>query len=192
MTIVSSFTKQLTKRSSHSLGRKYFIEVLHKQGEGKGYVQVAWKSPTSKNFIVITNEFLSLFLEENNAQTIFKRPDKIVPKHHTPRRLNPLPHKSREFSGRFETENILYERGTRNVLPACENIPTLVVKKEFKRFHGLKFVQTPKVYPDDGSGHVLQTCKNVNRKSLCQGNPFLEKTKAYMVANKYLNSTLPG
>ncbi len=38
---------------------KYYIEVLHKQGAGDGFVQVFWKSSQEKDFKLISAEYLS-------------------------------------------------------------------------------------------------------------------------------------
>ena len=153
---------------------------------------MAWKSLIWKNFAIITSGFLSSFMDVNDTQKIFNWTDEMILRHHQPRNLSPLVRENWEFTSMLGIEKVSYENSTRNMLPACKNIPILVVKNKIRRYQGRKFVQKPKVYPDDGSDHVLQTCKNPSFKIDCEGNPLLDESKAYMVANKYLNSTYPG
>ncbi|XP_020610741.1 N-acetyl-beta-glucosaminyl-glycoprotein 4-beta-N-acetylgalactosaminyltransferase 1-like [Orbicella faveolata] len=45
-------------------GSKYYLEVLHKQGIGDGFVQVFWKSFQEKEFKLISSEYLSLYSDD--------------------------------------------------------------------------------------------------------------------------------
>ena len=48
-------------------GSKYYLEVLHKQGIGDGFVQVFWKSFQEKKFKLISSEYLSPYSDNTSV-----------------------------------------------------------------------------------------------------------------------------
>lgn len=44
--------------------RRYYVEVLHKQGKGQSHVQVLWKRPKSQIFEIIGKNVVSLFVDD--------------------------------------------------------------------------------------------------------------------------------
>ena len=53
------------------MGKKYFIEALHKDGGGASHVSVLWKPPGAKEFDLVTGQFLSPFYADNDNKGPF-------------------------------------------------------------------------------------------------------------------------
>lgn len=68
------YPTQISRKILLKAGRKYYIEVLHKQGKGKSHLQVLWKPPRSKTFKKIEKKSFSLFVDDND----FKRLDDSI------------------------------------------------------------------------------------------------------------------
>ena len=52
-------------------GKKYFIEALHKDGEGASHVSVLWKPPGAEQFDLVTGQFLSSLYADNDNKGPF-------------------------------------------------------------------------------------------------------------------------
>lgn len=64
------YPTQISRKILLKAGRKYYIEVLHKQAKGKSHLQVLWKKPHSKTFTKIDKKSLSLFVDDNDFKTL--------------------------------------------------------------------------------------------------------------------------
>ena len=160
-------------------------------------MHVAWKLPGWKYFTIITGEFISLFMKEELGKSLFKRDDytalpEMILKHHKHARTN-YQHSGlyRNYTRLPKGSNIPLIRHSHKALPTCQK-STRVFFKKLKRYQGRKFTHIPSVFPEDGSNLVVQICQDAKRRDECKGNPFLEKGKAYAIAEKYLTTSFPG
>lgn len=64
------YPTQISRKIQLKAGRKYYIEVLHKQARGKSHLQVLWKPPGFSNFTKIENKSLSLFVDDNDFKAL--------------------------------------------------------------------------------------------------------------------------
>ncbi|EDO41378.1 predicted protein [Nematostella vectensis] len=70
-TKVGDFQKyptQISRKIELSKGRKYYIEVLHKQGRGESHLQVLWKKPGTKNYEEISSHQFSMYTDDKEIQ----------------------------------------------------------------------------------------------------------------------------
>ena len=58
------YPDQISKGVKLQDGSKYYIEVLHKQGSGEGFVQVFWKRSQDKDYKLISSEYLSPYSDD--------------------------------------------------------------------------------------------------------------------------------
>ncbi len=58
------YPDQISKHVKLRKSDKYYFEVLHKQGVGRGFVQVYWKSFQDKDFKLISSEYLSPYSDD--------------------------------------------------------------------------------------------------------------------------------
>jgi hypothetical protein len=64
------YPTQISRKIQLKAGRKYYIEVLHKQGRGKSHLQVLWKPPRHGKFEKVESDFLSLFVDDNDFKSL--------------------------------------------------------------------------------------------------------------------------
>lgn len=64
------YPAQISRKIQLKAGRKYYIEVLHKQARGKSHLQVLWKPPGYKKLVKIESNFLSLFADDNDFKSL--------------------------------------------------------------------------------------------------------------------------
>ena len=58
------YPDQISENVKLQNGSKYYIEVLHKQGSGDGFVQVFWKRSQDKDYKLISSEYLSPYSDD--------------------------------------------------------------------------------------------------------------------------------
>ena len=56
---INKYPNQISRDIKLRDGGRYYIEVIHKQGEGDGFVQVFWSNPGVTDFKLISSEYLS-------------------------------------------------------------------------------------------------------------------------------------
>lgn len=128
-------------------GSKYYIEVLHKQGMGGGFVQVYWKSFQDEDFKLIRSEYLSPSSEDilvaakkdvlhgvlsGRHGYEFERKSKRINKEHLKFYSLPLIPKD-------------------SYLPSCDYKSSLVLNNRVYQYEGVKFVFGSIVYPEDNT-----------------------------------------
>lgn len=64
---LDKYPDQISKDMYFHKGSKYYLEVLHKQGDGAGFVQVFWKSFQEKTFKLISSEYLSPYSDNTSV-----------------------------------------------------------------------------------------------------------------------------
>ncbi|XP_078376519.1 beta-1,4-N-acetylgalactosaminyltransferase 3-like [Oculina patagonica] len=63
MNELNKFSDQMSEHLKLREGSKYYIEVVHKQGVGNGFVQVFWKSFKDTDFQLISSDYLSSYTD---------------------------------------------------------------------------------------------------------------------------------
>ena len=133
---LSKYPTQISKDIKLRTGSRYYIEVIHKQGEGDGFVQVFWSNPGVTDFKLISSEYLS-------SCPISTREDA----------MNQLLAKRRAISQttwkKFISFNTLPPIGEGNFLPQCAYKSSFIPKDKIDQKHGLSLVSLSSVFPQD-------------------------------------------
>ena len=61
---LNKYPNQISSDINLRKGSQYYIEVIHKQGKGVGFVQVFWSNPGVTDFKLISSEYLSLCCDD--------------------------------------------------------------------------------------------------------------------------------
>ena len=123
-------------------GKKYYIEVLHKQIEGAGFVQVFWRNSDDLNFNVISADHISSYTK---APAVARK--EAIPTVLSKRFQNSLQIKSsngtkHDYFKFYSLPFIPIEK----FLPLCDYKTT---RQKVKRFQGIKLVIDSHVFPGD-------------------------------------------
>ena len=123
-------------------GKKYYIEILHKQIKGAGFVQVFWKKSDDLNFKVISADHLSTY---GKAPAIARK--EAIPTVLSKRFQNSLQIKSANGTKHnyFKFYSLPFI-ATEEFLPSCDYKTT---HQKVTRFQGIKWVTNSHVFPED-------------------------------------------
>ena len=144
---LGKYPEQISKeRMKLRQGRKYYIEVLQKQGTGNGFVQVFWtNSDNDEDFKLITSEYLSPY-SYNTSVTAKKD---VIHKLFSGRYRHEFKLKSNRTNSKFFKFYSLLFISKHNYLPLCEYRSSFVPSGRVSRYGGLKMVFESNVYPRD-------------------------------------------
>ena len=123
-------------------GKKYYIEVLHKQIEGAGFVQVFWRKSSDLNLNVISADHLSAY----------SKASAVTRKDATPTVLSSRFQNSLQIKSANGTKHDYYKFYSlpfipiEKFLPSCDYKTTL---QKVKRFQGIRVVIDSHVFPED-------------------------------------------
>ena len=140
-------------------GKKYYIEVLHKQIKGTGFVQVFWRKSDDLNFNLISGDHLSTY---SKASAVAKKD--AIPTVLSKRFQNSLQIKSangtkHDYFKFYSLPFIPIEK----FLPSCDYI---ITRQKVKRFQGAKFVTNSHVFPEDDTTMGLDDGNTVTGANL--------------------------
>ena len=123
-------------------GKKYYIEVLHKQIEGAGFVQVFWRTSDDLNFKVISADHISTY---RKAPAVARK--EAIPTVLSKRFQNGLQIKSANGTKHdyFKFYSLPFIP-IANFLPSCDYKTT---RQKVRRFQGIKLVIDSLVFPED-------------------------------------------
>ena len=140
-------------------GKKYYIEVLHKQIKGAGFVQVFWKKSDDLKFNVISADHLSTY----SKAPAFGRND-AIPTVLSKRFQNSLQIKSANGTKHdyFKFYSLPFIP-TEKFLPSCDYKTT---RQKVPRFQGIKWVISSHVWPEDDTTMGLDNENIVTRANL--------------------------
>ena len=145
---LDKYPEQRTKEPLHlQANKKYYVEVLHKQGTGKGFARVFWTtSDKDEDFRLITSKYLSSFLQ--NTTHITK---KKVALHNvlSQRYQQDLQRESDRISSKFVKFYSLPFISKANFLISCDYNSSFVQRKKIHRNEGIKMVFESSVFPPD-------------------------------------------
>ena len=133
---INKYPTQISRNITLRDGARYYIEVIHKQGEGDGFVQVFWSNPGITEFQLISSEYLSscsVFSKKDAMNQVFAK------------RLVVLQTAWKKFS-RFFTLPLISEVG---YLPQCKYKSSFIPKDKIDKDNGVPLVYLSNVFPQD-------------------------------------------
>ena len=142
------YLDQISKDINLRKGNKYYIEVVHKQGIGDGFVQVFWKSLRDKEFELISSEHLSPYSDENVVAT--KNKD-VLHSVMSDRYRVELELKSKRMSEDHLKFYSLPLIPKDSYLPSCDYQSSFVLSRTIHRYEVVKHVSISLVYPADNT-----------------------------------------
>ena len=152
---LNKYPEQISQQLTLFEDKKYYIEVVHKQGVALGFVQVYWKRLTDKDFKLISSEYLS---SQAGDAMVTKAKDVL--------------HKM--LSGRYRQDLELKAKLTGHEYLQFYALPLIpkdsyLSSCDFKtvsnggvhRYQGRKMVRVSRVYPADDSS--MKTERNIRK-----------------------------
>ena len=128
--------------------KRYYIEVIHKQGSGDGFVQVFWKRSNGTDFKVISSEYLTSYSNHsNNTQVTAKKESAHVvlsEQYHNEYKV-----KSNRTSSEYRKFYSLPLIPKVSYLPPCDYKTSFVLSDDIYRYEGRKVISESNVFPED-------------------------------------------
>ena len=153
---LNKYPEQISQQLTLAEDKKYYIEVVHKQGVGLGFVQVYWKSLTNKNFKLISSEFLS---SEAGDAMATKTKD-VLHKVLSGRYPQDLELKAKLTGHEYLQFYALPLIPKDSYLSSCD-FKTVSLNGGVHRYQGRKMVRVSRVYPADDSS--MKTERNIRK-----------------------------
>ena len=123
-------------------GKKYYIEVLHKQIEGAGFVQVFWRKSDDLTFTVISADHLSTYSKASAVARKDASPTVLSKRLQNSLQIKSANGTKHDFFKFYSLPFISIEK----FLPSCDYKTT---RQKVKRFQGIKLVINSHVFPAD-------------------------------------------
>lgn len=142
---VKKYSEQISKDVMLHGGKKYYMEVVHKQGGGDGFVQVYWMRSKNDDFKLISGEYLSPYPDnvllpskKDGLHTLFsgRHSHSLHQKYKTMRR---------EYLKFYSLPLVPKE----NYLAECDYKTSSVLSGKVYQGEGLRIVYDSNVYPED-------------------------------------------
>ncbi|KAJ7370416.1 N-acetyl-beta-glucosaminyl-glycoprotein 4-beta-N-acetylgalactosaminyltransferase [Desmophyllum pertusum] len=147
-TEVNEFNKypdQISKELKLREGSKYYIEVLHKQGVHRGFVQVYWKRSEDADFKVINSKYLSSYSDNILVTTRRDALHNVLSNRHR----HDIEMKSKTTNSEYLQFYSLPLFPKDNYLPSCDYKTSSVLNGRVYRYEGLQMVNDSSVFPAD-------------------------------------------
>ena len=157
---IDKYPSQISRDIKLRDGGRYYIEVIHKQGTGDGFVQVFWSNPGVTEFKLISSEYLSSCSvspkEDAMNQVVAKR---LAISQTTGTNLSS-----------FYTLPLISEG---NYLPQCKYKSSFITSDKIDRKHGVYLVYLSNVFPQDDTfmgskGNVWSWSNRFSDKEIVQ------------------------
>ena len=137
---VSKYPTQISRDIKLRTGSRYYIEVIHKQGVGDGFLQVFWSNPGDKNFKLISSKYLS-----SCSDNVAVSPKQNTMKQLYTKRLAIAQTVREKYSSFFILPLIRAE----NYLPQCRYKSSFIPKDKIDTRHVRSLVSLSSVFPQD-------------------------------------------
>ncbi|XP_022788351.1 beta-1,4-N-acetylgalactosaminyltransferase 3-like [Stylophora pistillata] len=156
---LDKYPEQISEHLMLSRDRKYYIEVVHKQGIALGFVQVYWKRRHETDFYLVSSEYLS---SHTNDVTVTKAKDV----------LHSLLSENYHQDLELKSESIDPERlqflslpliPKDIYLPLCDLQSNYLSNGKVYHYQGRKAVQLSSVYPADESSMLTNSGNSWSR-----------------------------
>ena len=152
--VFTKYPTQHTRNITMMANKKYFVEVLHKQGYGRGHVKVYWKKLGFLKLERITGQYLHTYYNDRKANgSGFVEQDLERMNTWTPSHTKQEKYKGSNLRAQFNYTSLpLFNRTLlRGVLPTCDYKPSYIVETTLKRYAGVRLVKFSSVFPNDNT-----------------------------------------
>ncbi|XP_068760127.1 beta-1,4-N-acetylgalactosaminyltransferase 3-like [Montipora capricornis] len=152
--VFTKYPTQHTRNITMVANKKYFVEVLHKQGYGRGHVQVYWKKPGFLKLERITEQYLYTYYDDRKSNgSGFVEQDLERMNTWNPSHTKQKKYKYSNLRAKFNYTSLpLFNRTLlTGVLPTCDYKPSYIVETTLKRFDGVLLVNFSSVFPNDNT-----------------------------------------
>ena len=133
---IDKYPRQISRDIKLRYGGRYYIEVIHKQGQGDGFVQVFWSNPGITEFELISSEYLSSCSVSPKQDAV----NRLLAK----RLANSQ--KTRKKYSNFFTLPLISEG---NYLPQCTYNSSFITRDKIDGENGVSLVYLSNVFPQD-------------------------------------------
>ena len=133
---LNKYPNQTSKNIKLRDGGRYYIEVIHKQGKGNGFVQVFWSIPGVTEFKLIGSKYLS-------SCSVSTKQDAM--KQRFAKRLS-ISQTTQKNSLSFFTLPFINQR---NYLPQCTYKSSFITRDKIDEENGVNLVSLSNVFPQD-------------------------------------------
>ena len=137
---LNKYPNQISRNVELYNGRRYYIEVIHKQGIGDGFLQVFWLRPDDTDFKMVSSEYLSPFSDGILGAARMDAMNKLLAM-----RLAVAETTSKNNSN-FLSVPLITEG---NYLPQCTYKSSFIVDEKIDKDNGLQLVYLSNVFPED-------------------------------------------
>ena len=137
---LSKYTNQISRDIMLRTGSRYYIEIIHKQGEGDGFLQVFWSNPGDKDFKLISSKYLSPCSDDAVVSPKQNAMNQLRSK-----RLAVAQTTREKYSSFFTLPLISAE----NYLPQCSYKSSFIPKDKIDKKDGRSLVSLSSVFPQD-------------------------------------------
>ena len=137
---INKYPGQISRDIKLRNGSRYYIEVIHKQGAGDGFLQVFWSNPGVTEFQLISSEYLSRFSDDFVVSLKQDVLNQVLAK-----RLAIAQTAWNKYSSFFTLPLI----SQRNFLAQCSYKSSFITKDKIDRKHGVYLVYLSNVFPQD-------------------------------------------
>lgn len=213
---IDQFDKYIEQKSRDIFlqkDRKYFFDILWKQERGRTHLQVAWMTPTSRQFETITSKFLSKYYDDSDMENGLVYLDHLK----FDFRQQDLPSHVKQIEKMKErilhSNTALFTRDSRDFLslPRVEfsEVREALLSKTYKPSWLIKrnsseaknlgtygavhlphyYNITTKIFPKDETWAHTKECVGESLKPMhCEGNMLATDETAQWVTGKYMNA----
>lgn len=131
---------------------KYFVEALHKQGEGNGHLEVFWRRPGSLKLESITSEYLQSYFDDRNlTRSGFVSPENFEALWSTPSHVKQRVYKGLNLISQFNYTSLPIIDTLSGILSSCAYKPSYIIERNLSRYEGVYLVHDSAVFPDDNT-----------------------------------------
>ena len=149
------YPTQLSRNIRLVARQRYFVEALHKQGEGSGRIQVYWRKPGSVKLEAITEEYLSSYFDDRKLYTrkLKFHEEGLEAPTWTPSHVKQRIYKGLDLSSQFNYTALPFiDRNVVNgTLKSCSYKPSYIIERNLSRYEGVNLVHDSFVYPSDNT-----------------------------------------
>ena len=135
---INKYSSQISRDIKLRDGSRYYIEVIHKQSGGVGFVQVFWSNPGVTEFKLISSEYLS-----SSCSRVSPKQDSM--NQLLAKRLANSKTTRKKYSSVFTLP--LINQG--NYLPQCEYKSSFITIDKINEYNGVYLVSLTNVFPQD-------------------------------------------
>ena len=138
---LNKYPNQVSRDVKLRNGSRYYIEVIHKQGAGDGFVQVFWLRPGDADFQLISSGYLSSYSDDIVSIVSASKKDAMNKLH-----VFRIAEKTWKNYSNFFSLPLISEG---NYLPQCTYKSSFIIKEKIDKYAGVKLVNLSNVFPED-------------------------------------------